>query len=48
MNKKETSVIENIIQNCKTLDEKTRDKVLWITEGMALAGGNNNGKKNRR
>ena len=48
MNKKETSIIEQIIQNCSALNEENKNKVMWITEGMAIVGGTKNGKDSRR
>lgn len=48
MNKKETAVLEQILNNCKNLPDDTRDRVLWITEGMALVGGRNNDKNTKR
>ena len=48
MKKQETKVLEQIVNNCSKLSEEARTKVMWITEGMALVGGANNGKETRR
>lgn len=48
MNKKETGVLEQILTNCKALNDENKKKVMWLTEGMAIIGGVNNGKHDRR
>ena len=48
MTKKETGVLEQILTNCKALNEENKNKVMWITEGMALVGGKKSGKDTRR
>ena len=48
MKKTEEKVLEQILQNCNALNEENKNKVMWITEGMALVGGANNGKNARR
>lgn len=48
MNKKETATLEQILTNCKALNDENKKKVMWITEGMALVGGGQDGKHDRR
>lgn len=48
MKKSEEKVLEQILTNCKALDEANRSYVMGLTEGMVIVGGKNNGKENRR
>ena len=42
MKKNEVEILEGILTNCKNLNEESKNRLLWITEGMVLVGGGKN------
>lgn len=48
MKKAEEKVLEQILTNCKALNDTNRNYVMGLTDGMVIAGGNKNGKEVRR